>query len=242
MLSGNSNYLYLTIELFSVLLPVIFSFHRRIRFDKEWKLFLLANIPVTAFFVFWDSVFTRNGIWGFNSEYIIGWKLFSLPVEEVFFFIAIPFASLFTLHVIKKTFTAEKVPVRLLNLLIGILCCMMFIYGVVSHFRVYTVYASLAAGTTLLITIKLNKEILPQFYKMTSFILIPFFIVNGILTGSGIDREVVWYNEAENIGVRMGTIPVEDLFYGFALLLLNVLLMEVLRERFSSKSLQHTQG
>ena len=72
---------------------------------------------------------------------------------------------------------------------------------------------------------------LPHFYLMYVIILIPFFIVNGILTGTGIEGEVVWYNDQENLGVRMLTIPVEDTFYGFALLLLNAFLMEVFSGR-----------
>ena len=51
-------------------------------------------------------------------------------------------------------------------------------------------------------------------------ILIPFFIVNGLLTGSFIIDEIVWYNNNHNLGLRIGTIPIEDIFYGFSLLFL----------------------
>ena len=43
------------------------------------------------------------------------------------------------------------------------------------------------------------------------FILIPFFIVNGILTGTGIEEAIVWYNNNENISIRMRPIPIEDI-------------------------------
>lgn len=67
---------------------------------------------------------------------------------------------------------------------------------------------------------------LQRFYIAFLIILIPFFIVNGILTGTGLEEPVVWYNNAENLGIRLGTIPVEDIGYAFTLLFGNVLLIE----------------
>jgi lycopene cyclase domain-containing protein len=56
--------------------------------------------------------------------------------------------------------------------------------------------------------------------------LIPFFIVNGVLTGSWIENQVVWYNNAENLGLRMGTIPAEDSIYAYSMILMNLFLFE----------------
>jgi lycopene cyclase domain-containing protein len=64
--------------------------------------------------------------------------------------------------------------------------------------------------------------------------MLPFLMVNGVLTGSLIDAPIVWYNDAENLGIRMFTIPVEDVFYGMGLVLLNILLTET----FLPKALQ----
>ena len=105
--------------------------------------------------------------------------------------------------------------------------------GLLFHDRWYTVSSGLACGIVLLVTLWYKPAILDHFYLTYPFILIFFFIVNGILTGSFIEGEVVWYNNSENLGIRMGTIPVEDTFYGMSLLLLTALLNEAFRSRIA---------
>ena len=64
-----------------------------------------------------------------------------------------------------------------------------------------------------------------RFYVIYGILLLPFLIVNGLLTGTGLASPVVWYNPSEIYGVRILTIPVEDIFYGMDLILLNLLLL-----------------
>ena len=58
-------------------------------------------------------------------------------------------------------------------------------------------------------------------------ILVPFLLINGLLTAI----PVVLYNDNENLGVRLYTIPVEDIFYGMLLIMMNV----VGYDRFKAK-------
>ena len=49
--------------------------------------------------------------------------------------------------------------------------------------------------------------------------MLPFLIVNGVLTGAVTQAPIVWYNESHIIGLRIVTIPLEDVFYNFSLLI-----------------------
>jgi lycopene cyclase domain-containing protein len=49
--------------------------------------------------------------------------------------------------------------------------------------------------------------------------LIPFLLTNGLLTGAFLPEPIVWYNDAENLGLRIGTIPVEDALFGMLMML-----------------------
>jgi lycopene cyclase domain-containing protein len=228
-------YLYLAVNFFSVLLPLIFSFHPRIRFNEKWSIFLLANIPVALFFILFDSAFTRAGIWGFNSRYISGVTILNLPVEEILFFICIPFASLFTWHVLRTSFPSFRLKTSWINTITITLITVLSIASYIFHEKAYTLYAFLMGAGSLLAAFLVDKKMLSHFYLTFLIILIPFFIVNGILTGTGIEEEVVWYNNSENLGIRMLTIPFEDVFYGLSLLLLNALFMVILEGRKSIK-------
>ena len=61
--------------------------------------------------------------------------------------------------------------------------------------------------------------------------MVGFVLVNGVLTY----LPVVWYNDLENSGLRLVSIPADDIFYGTALLLMNVSIYERLLSWQSSR-------
>lgn len=222
-------YLYLLLNLGAVLFPLIFSFHPRLNFYKEWRWFFPANCIVALFFIIWDAWFTKQGIWGFNPDYVLGWNIIGLPFEETMFFICIPFASVFTLHALKKIHPGFRLTVPVRNALTFVLITFCLVFAVFFFHKMYTFSAFFMAAVSLIVAHFYLKEKLDHFYMMYAIILIPFFIINGILTGTGIPREVVWYNEKHIIGIRLLTIPVEDVFYGLTLLLMNVMALQAIK-------------
>lgn len=224
-------YLYLAIDFFSILFPFIFSFYPKYNFSKKWKYLWLAIVAPALFFIVWDELFTQMGVWGFNPRYLTGIYFYSLPIEEILFFLCIPYACVFTYEAVNYLITWRMSRSKQ-DLITDVLAALLFLLGVIFFDQWYT------AVTFIIASIYLNlhrwvwkSDYLGKFYVAFIFILIPFFIVNGILTGTGIEEQVVWYNDAENLGIRMGTIPVEDTFYGLVLLLMNVSLFEYLQKK-----------
>ena len=179
-------------------------------------------------FIPWDVIFTINGVWGFNSDYFLGVEILSLPFEEWLFFICIPFACVFTHYAVLLYFPNLKLKKVTTKAISISLVLILFVLALVNYDKWYTlVNFSLAIPLTWLVY-KYNPQLLQHFLLTFLVMLIPFFIVNGVLTGSWIDNQVVWYNDAENLGIRMGTIPVEDSIYAYSMILMNLFFFEYL--------------
>lgn len=220
-----TKFTYLLIDFCCVIIPFIFSFHKKILFYKNLKPFFLGNLIVSSLFIIWDIYFTKWGVWRFNEHYVCGIYLANLPIEEVLFFVCIPFSSIFTYHCFKLFFPREDIlPIRVVSM---ILIVVLLIISITQYTKLYTVVCFVFLLIMLIILEFIVKtKWLSHFYLMYLAILLPFFIVNGLLTGTGLDEPVVIYNNSENMGIRMLTIPVEDVFYGMSLLLLNTYFYE----------------
>lgn len=225
------NYTYLLINLFSILIPFVASFDKRLDFYKKWKYLFPAIFITLTFFISWDVLYTYLGVWGFNPKYLSGINLINLPIEEWLFFITIPYACVFTYaslnYLIKKDYF-QNYAKHISWILILVLLCT----GIYNYDRIYTSFTFIATSTFILLHLYLFKsEYLGRFYFAYMVILFPFLIVNGILTGSFIDEQVVWYDNTQNLGIRIFTIPIEDSVYGLLLILMNVTLFEAFQKR-----------
>lgn len=225
------NYLYLLLNLSSISIPFLFSFHPKLKFYKLWKPLFISIIISMLIFIPWDIIFTINSIWGFNSDYLLGLNFFNLPFEEWLFFICIPYACVFTHYALLYYFPKLKIPNEYMKTISYFLIFIFTAVIVYNYDKWYTLINFTLA--ILLIYIVLNKRpYLLSSYLITFIVmLIPFFIINGVLTGSLIQDEVVWYNNAENLNLRILTIPIEDSVYAFSLILLNLFLVESLKKK-----------
>lgn len=219
---------YLLVDFFCILVPFVSSFHPRIRFYRQWRNFWLPCVLTAAFFIVWDVWFTRHGVWSFNSVYVCGIYFFSLPLEEYMFFVCVPYASVFTWFCIDSFFSLRRqlagsfvVSVILIVLLVVVAACY--------PMRLYTSVTFALLALFLVLLLLLRVTFLKSFYIAFLLLLIPFFISNGVLTGTGLKEPVVMYNNRHNLGIRMLTIPVEDTFYGMLLILMNVAGFELMK-------------
>lgn len=228
---------YLWIDLGAFAVPFLFSFHPRLRFDRQWHAAWPAILGMMLLFIPWDAWAASRGIWGFNPEHLVGFELLGLPIEEWLFFICIPYACLFTYHCFKVLGVKDHFKAYAKGFTRGLIAASVMIAVFYPH-QLYTcITFALLAFFLAMITLWSDSRWLGRAYFTYLVLLLPFLIVNGLLTGTGMDRPVVWYDEAHIWGVRIATIPAEDVFYGLLMFLLTVVIYEgLLAKKLRSKA------
>lgn len=224
--------LYLIILTVSLAGPLALSFEKNLRLYTRWKYLLPAILITMIVFVVWDMVFTHLGYWFFNPIYNSGIYINKLPLEEYLFFIVIPYACAFSFYAIQFHFPKFKLSERWTTILTFAIVVLSVIVSFLNRELSYTFVNFLVLPAVLLLSYFLAREVVQYYLPIYPILLIPFFIVNGILTGTGIEQAVFDYNPEVFMGIRILSIPLEDMFYNFSLLLLPLALTHMFETRF----------
>lgn len=93
----------------------------------------------------------------------------------------------------------------------------------------YTILGIISIIITIIINritkVGLFKQ--PIFYVFFGIILLFKFLVNGYLTG----RNIVMYNPRFSLGMRLGSIPLEDFLFGFSMVSLAIIFWECFKKK-----------
>lgn len=214
---------YLWLNILVVLIPLIGSFEKRVRFYRNWKHLFKAILLTLIPFIIWDSLFAHNGIWHFNPDYVSSFTLLGLPVEEWLFFITVPYSCLYIYEWV-KFFRRDRPQIYGMadRVILILLCGAALLTAIYFYNKSYTLVVFGALAYFLIFLIVQRPVFIRNFWIAFIISMIPFLIVNGYLTA----KPVVIYNSHEFIGLRLFTIPLEDIFYSLLLLLMNTFFYE----------------
>lgn len=225
----NSHYTYFFILACSLFFPLVLSFDKKVSFYRKWKFLFPAMLIPAVFYILWDIYFVSKGIWSFNERYITGIKLYNIPLEEIMFFFVVPYCCVFIYECVLFYFPRLKNHKSSDRVLMGLAIILLVIgfYFSSRHYTSWTfIFNSVFIALLFLWRDSIKKFDTTVFLVSYGIILFPFLVVNGFLTAI----PVVLYNNAENLGLRIYTIPLEDVFYGMLLILMNIIIYEKLKQ------------
>jgi lycopene cyclase domain-containing protein len=210
-----STYLFINIGI--ILFPLLLSFEKRIKYYSNFKSLGASILIIGALYVGWDVFATSQGHWSFNPIHVLELKLFGLPLEEVLFFITVPYSCIFAYEGIKYYLpdTALIDGRRIFPLVVGIPFLILSILPIGGE---YTTLAFISVGLTLIFISFFMNDLFSSklFWIYTIFSIVVFLIFNYLLTSI----PVVEYSSMAIIGFRIITIPIEDFMFNFSMLTL----------------------
>lgn len=207
------------LDLLVLALPLALSFDRKVAFWRKWLQVFAAIAAVVVVFGAWDAWMAARGIWSFHPDHAGTWRFLHLPLGEWLFFVCVPYACLFVLECVRAYFPDREI--RIPTPVFPVLAAFLFVLAWMYRELGYTATVFLACG---LVTAALQAFV-PATVRSRNFWIglgltyLPFLVANGFLTGI----PIVLYDDAENLAVRVGTIPLEDFFFSFAMLALAAL-------------------
>lgn len=227
-------YTYALILFLTVIICFIASFDRRILFNRHFGAFLKSAVLVAIPFIAWDVWFTARGVWWFNTDYTLGIVLAGLPLEEWLFFIFIPFSCVFTYFCFDKFFKLDWLS-GFNNLIVFVSVIVCSVMALLHYDKIYTLVTAFATIATLIyLHFIVRADWIGKASLVFTVLMLGFFPVNGVLTGTGLETPIVNYNPNDFLGIRMLTIPIEDAVYGYT----QFLLVLYFFKKFSGKSLK----
>jgi len=208
-------HLYSLIALAVLAGPLALSFDDKVHFWTHWPAMGLALALTGLLYLFWDSLVVRRGDWTFNPKFTGNLRVFHLPVGELLFFVAVPYACLFLFEVVRVYFlSVEFWSVSPASLYAGAL---VFVVGAwIFRHHSYT-FLALASVTIFLSTLALTHPALAgrsEFWIWFGLCFAAFTLVDGLYTA----LPTIWYNPKAVTGLRIGPIPLEDFFYNLSYL------------------------
>lgn len=211
-----ASYTYFLVLAATVAVPLVLSLMPwRLRWSgQEWRrltqVFLLVSLP----FVLLDVYSHASGWWAYNPDFVTGFRSMGLPLEEIMFFIVVPFACLYLFSAVARMARSEQLrrPWHW-RLVLGMLIVGALTLALIEprERTLFDVFVFVLVATVGWIKPPSRVEIL-----WLGAVVLLFLIVNTILTA----LPVVTYDATFGSRYRIGTIPFEDVLYNFSFLVL----------------------
>ena len=225
---------YLLLDILIIIFPLLLSFKWKFAYYRYYKTLFPAIAIVATGYIIWDAIVTARGDWSFNYTYLSGITIVGLPLEEILFFIVVPYSCIFIYENLEFFFPDKTIPFR--KSIYLILIILFILGGIIFYHQDYTILSLMSCVFFFIIAIWRFPDILQSrnYWFYIGISMIPFVIFNYLLTSIPIvlyNPNAIWGGDGLWNG-RFFTIPLEDFFYNFSMLSFYLLVYRYLKKRW----------
>lgn len=224
---------YLLLDILIIIFPFLLSFKWKFSYYRYYKALFPAIAVVGIVYIIWDAIVTARGDWWFNYEYLSGISIVGLPLEEILFFIVVPYSCIFIYENLEFFIPDKKTP---FNRFFYIGLILIFsLAGIFFYYQDYTILALMSCAFFFIIAVWRFPNLLQSrnYWLYIAISMIPFIIFNYLLTSIPIvlyNPSAIWGGDGVWNG-RFFTIPLEDFFYNFSMLSFYLMLYLYFKKR-----------
>jgi len=227
---------YLMLDIIILIFPLLLSFKWFFPYYKYYKPLFASILIVGGVYILWDVLVTARGDWWFNKTYLMGIEIAGLPIEEILFFVVVPYSCIFIYENLNYFFNDTQISFS--KWVYYGLSTFFVIASLLFYHQEYTVLALLSVVTFFIVASTWFPNLL-QSRNYWIYIIISFgafIIFNYLLTSIPVvlyNPEAIWGGTVDQIwDGRFITIPFEDFFYNYSMLSFYLLVYRYFKKRW----------
>lgn len=210
-------YTFLLIDVLIFFVPMFLMLDKRFESKRTFNQLVPALLLMAALFTVWDLAFSHSLIRTFNPNYVIGFYFLGIPFEEYLLFLLTPFAVT-VMYEYMTIVVPERMRQQNGNSFAMVLAVLFLFLAMAFRQHLYTFYTCLFSSLLLQFNVYfLKSQFLGRYFFVFAVALVPAMLIHGVLTS----HPVIQYSHTGISGIKLGTIPFEDI----VLLLLQTLLV-----------------
>ncbi|GGM75250.1 hypothetical protein GCM10007108_11470 [Thermogymnomonas acidicola] len=214
ILSGHMAYAEILLAIFVPVAAI--SFLTPFSRVRRYRPLIVSIAAVAPVYILWDELAVVFGTWKFDPAHVLGIYFFYIPVEEVAFFLVVPFSTLLIFEALDN-YVKGTLPCRGTVAAASISIVLLVILGVLNTSRSYTSVASFFSAGSLALGLIVDRRLLVK-KSLWAFLVvsyIPFVFFDHLM----VTAPIFTYGRGAITGIRVAGIPVEEFEYVFSLLL-----------------------
>jgi len=214
---------YLTSDLIILIIALLFSFNKKIKFYENFFAYLFSVSIVSTSYLIWEILSVNRGDLSFSATQTTKFYIFKLPIEELLFFLIVPYVVIL-IYEVANSYRQEKI-INFTKNHSFLVAIAFFLLAFIFIKHNFTFVNLLLISLVFYLNTIFKYQILNKsnIWFTNSIIFIPLIIFFYFK----VSLPMIFINPMTVIGLKVIKIPIEYFFYSFSMVSLWIICYEI---------------